>query len=120
MTAGAVRISWGSNIPGREAKSLDVFASAVARFEDLAKSGRIHSHQEYFALTGRAGGFMVASGDVEELQKILAEPETIALNSKAESIVQDFQVELYVGGTDQAVQELMGTYTGAMQEIGYL
>lgn len=120
MTAGAVKISWGTSIPGREAKSLDVFGAAVARFEELAKSGRIHSHQEYFALSGRAGGFMLATGDVEELQKIMAEPETISLNAKAETIVDDFQIDLYAGGTDQAVQEMMGSYMGALQELGYL
>lgn len=120
MTAGAVRISWGSTIPGREAKSLEVFGEAVERFEGYTKAGRIHSHQEYFALTGRAGGFMLAQGDLEELQKMLSEPDTIALNSKAESIVYDFRVDLYAGGTDQAVQEMMGSYMGSLQELGYL
>jgi len=120
MTAGAITVSWGAVIPGREAKSLEVFGSAVARFEELSKSGRIHSHKEYFAVTGQFGGFMLIEGDLDELAKLAVEPETLALNSKAESIVQDFRVQMYGGGTDQAVQEMMGTYMGALQEVGYL
>jgi hypothetical protein len=120
MAAGAIKISWGASIAGREAKSLEVFGAALERFEGMAKSGRIHSHKEYFALTGRSGGMMMIEGDVEELQKILAEPETIALNSKAEAITHDFAIQLLAGGTDQAVQDLMGTYMASMQEIGYL
>ncbi|MDX6216189.1 MAG: hypothetical protein QOG99_1773, partial [Frankiales bacterium] len=35
------------------------------------------------------------------------------------AIVQDFTVQVYGGGTDQAVQELMGSYVTSLQEIGY-
>jgi hypothetical protein len=120
MATGAVVIRWGASVPGREAKGLEVFGGAVERFEQFAKAGRIHAHKEYFALTGPGGGFMIAEGEVGELQKIVAEPETIALNAKAEAIVSDFDIQLFVGGTDKAVQETMGTYMGALKEIGYL
>ena len=116
---GAIRISWGPSIPGREQKGLEVFGAAVERFEQLAKQGRIHSHEEYFAVTGADGGFMLVRGTLEELTKILIEQETLALNVKAAAIVQDFRIELYGGGNDSAVQEIMGTYVGNLQEIGY-
>jgi hypothetical protein len=120
MTTGAVVIRWGAGIPGREAKGFEVFGAAVERFEQYAKSGRIHSHKEYMALTGRAGGFMIAEGEIGELQAMLAEPETLALNAKAEAIVNDFEIQLYLGGTDQTVQETMGIYVGALDEMGYM
>jgi hypothetical protein len=116
---GAIQISWKQSIPGREAKGIDVFGAAVSRFEGLAKQGRIHSHQEYFAVTGSEGGFMLVTGDLDELLRITAEPETLALNAQASAIVQDFTIQVYGGGTDQAVQELMGNYVGSLQEIGY-
>ena len=116
---GAIQISWKQSVPGREAKGLDVFGTAVSRFEGLAKEGRIHSHQEYFAVTGSEGGFMLITGDLDELLKIAAEPATLALNTQASAIVQDFTIQVYGGGTDQSVQELMGTYVGSLQEIGY-
>jgi hypothetical protein len=117
---GAIVIRWAASIPGREAKGLEVFGSAVARFEELAKTGRIHGHREYFSLTGTESGFMLVEGQVSELLAIVAEPETIALNAQAGAIVQGFEIQVYAGGTDQAVQELMGSYVGSLQQIGYM
>jgi hypothetical protein len=117
---GALHISWKANIPGREAKGLEVFGTAVARFEAFAKQGRIHAHQEYFAVTGDEGGFMLVTGELDELLKISVEPETLALNAQAAAIVQDFRIQVFAGGTDQSVQELMGNFTQSLQQIGYL
>jgi len=117
---GAVVVRWGSGIPGREASGLDVFGKAVARQEELAKQGRIHSHKEFFALTGRDGGFMICEGEVEELLRIAAEPETLALNAKAAAIVQDFETQVYAGGSDQVIQELVGNYVTSLGEMGYM
>jgi hypothetical protein len=117
---GATVIRWGANVPGREAKGLEIFGKAIELFEGLSKTGRIHGHREYIALTGQAGGFMLVEGDTKELLSMLAEPEILALNSQAEAIVQDFSIQVYGGGTDQAVQELVGTYTSAVGELGYM
>lgn len=117
---GATVIRWGANVPGREAKGLEVFGDAIGYFEGLSKKGRIQGHREYIALTGKDGGFMVIEGETTELLKIVAEPEVIALNAKAGAIVQDFEIQVYAGGTDQAIQELMGTYSGAVSELGYM
>jgi hypothetical protein len=116
---GAVLIRWGASVAGREMKSLEVFGKAVERFEQLAKSGRIHAHHEYIALTGRPGGFMIVEGEVEELQKILTEPENLALTTEASLIVTDFSQDLYGGGSDKAVQDLMGVYVNELQTLGY-
>jgi hypothetical protein len=117
---GAIVIRWGSSVPGREAKGLEVFGQAIERFEGMTKTGRVHAHREYFALTGKEGGFMIVEGQVEELMKISAEPETLALNAKAGAIVEDFEITVYGGGTDQSIQELVGNYTGAVGELGYM
>ena len=116
---GAVLVRWGANIPGRETKGLEVFGRAIARFEQLAKQGRIHSHSEYIALTGEVGGFMLIQGEIEELQKILLEPENLALTTEATMIVSDFRQDLYAGGTDQAVQELIGIQLSGLATLGY-
>jgi hypothetical protein len=117
---GAIHISWKASIPGREAKGLEVFGKAVERFEGLAKQGRIHSHQEFFAVTGAEGGLMLITGDLHELLTIVAEPQTLALNAQASAIVQDFVIQVFGGGTDQAVQEMMTTYVESLQELSYL
>jgi hypothetical protein len=117
---GAIVVRWGAPVPGREAKGLDVFGRAVEHFEGQAKQGRIHGHHEYLALTGRAGGMMVIEGEVDELQKILVEPDTLRLNTQAEAICQDFEICLYAGGNDKTVQEVIGTFAGALTEMGYM
>jgi hypothetical protein len=117
---GAILIRWGANVPGRERTGLDVFAKAVGRFEQMTKEGRVHGHREYFALTGRDGGFMLVEGETDELMKILGEEDTLKLNAQASSIVQDFEIQAFAGGTDQATQELVTSFTGSMQELGYL
>jgi hypothetical protein len=117
---GATVIRWGASVPGREAKGLEVFGKAIELFEGLSKKGRIHGHREYIALTGSAGGFMVVEGDTKELVSLLVEPEILALNSQAEAIVQDFHIQVFGGGTDQAIQELIGTYSTAVGELGYM
>ncbi len=117
---GAVIIRWGAVIPGREAKSLEVFGNAVMRFEEYAKSGRISAHREYFSLTGTDGGFMMVEGAVPDLLGIVADDDTIKLNAQAAAIVQDFEVQVYGGGDDQSVQALMGSFVASMQEIGYM
>lgn len=117
---GAVVIRWGASVAGREAKGLDVFGNAVLRFEEYLKAGRIHSHREFFALTGKDGGFMIVEGDTTELLAIVAEDDTVKLNAQAAAIVQDFEVQVYGGGDDQAVQSMVGTYAAGLQEIGYM
>jgi hypothetical protein len=116
---GAVLVRWGTPIPGRETKGLDVFGKAIERFEKLAKDGRIHAHSEYISLTGTVGGFMLIQGEVEELQKIMVEPETLALNTQATMIVQDFETNLYAGGSDQAIQQLIGVQLESLSTLGY-
>lgn len=117
---GATVIRWGANVPGREAKGLEVFGKAIEHFEGLSKTGRIHGHREYIALTGTAGGFMLLEGDTKELLALLAEPEILALNTQAEAIVQDFSIQVFGGGSDQAIQELMGTYSTTLGSMGYM
>ena len=117
---GAIMIKWGANVPGREQTGLAVFTRAVGRFEDLAKQGRVQGHREYFSLTGHDGGFMLVEGEAAELTKILADEETLKLNAQAAAVVSDYEVQAYLGGTDQSVQELMTNYTGELQTLGYM
>lgn len=117
---GALVFRWSGSVPGREARGLDVFGKAIARFEQLAKDGRIESHREYFAISGGDGGFMLAEGEVSELATIMADEDTRRLNVQAAAIVEGFESQLFGGGSDGAVQELLGQYTGGLQELGYL
>lgn len=117
---GAIRISWGASVAGREATGLDVFGRAIAHFEGMAKQGRVHGHHEYFSVTGRTGGFMLIEGELDELMKILVEDDTLKLTDQASALVKDFRVDAYAGGSDQTTQQLIGNYTATLGELGYM
>jgi len=120
---GAIVITWGHSVPGREAKALEAFGKALEYYEALAKQGRIHGHKEYFTVVGdvgRSGGFMVVDGQLEELLKIQGEPESIRLQMEASAIVEGFTVRVCAGGSDRSVQEVMTTWMEVQQEYGYM
>src|SRR5512138_72872 len=117
---GAVLIRWGANVPGRERVGLEVFGRAVGRFEQLTKEGRVRGHREFFSVTGRDGGFMLVDGELDDLMRILGEEDSLRLNAQAAAIVEDFEIQAFAGGTDQATQQLMGTYTAGLKDLGYL
>ncbi len=92
----------------------------MARFEGFAKQSHISAHRECLAVSGANGGFMLVERELTELTRIMTEEETLALNAKAAAIVQDFEIQLYGGGSEQVVQQLMGNYAAGLQELGYL
>lgn len=119
MAAGAIVISWGAGIPGRETKALEVFGSAIEMAAGFEKAGRIYGHREYVS-TSRSGGMMLLDGEWEELQKIRSDREFRLMTAKAVNIVQDFRIELMQGGTDEAVQESIGVLLEAEQALGLI
>ena len=120
---GALIVSWGANVPGREAKGLEVFSKALAHFDALAKSGRIHGHKEYIALTGnvdKLAGVMVIEGPVDELLKLQTEEDTRTLLIEAASIAKDFTATITAGGDEQTLTHEITLFTKTQQSLGYL
>jgi hypothetical protein len=123
MANGAVIITWGGSIPGREAKALEVFGKALAYFDELAKSGRVHGHKEYISLTGNVddvAGTMVIDGALDELLKVQTEERTRVLLGEASTICKSFTVRLAVGGDEQSLTGEIGLYSKTLQGLGYL
>ena len=120
---GAMLVTWGGPVPGREAKGLEVFGKSLAMSEKAAKEGRIHGHKEYFALTGNAtalSGFQVIEGDLDQLHELQREDDWLQLQMEAGAITQNFSVTFCAGGSDSAVQEIMQVYMKASGNLGYL
>jgi hypothetical protein len=120
---GALIVTWGSNIPGREAKGLEVFGKALAYFDELAKKGRIHGHKEYITLTGNAdqlAGLMLVEGPVEELVKLQTEEATRALLIEGASITKNFTATVAAGGDEQTLTQEIGLFTKTQQGLGYM
>lgn len=114
---GAIVCRWGPAVRGREAKSLEVFGDALKYWEELAKEGRIIAHREYFS-TMNNGGFAIIEGLVPELQAMMSEDEYLRLNMRAENIVEDFCIELYLGGSDQTVSEMTAMFLETLNDLG--
>jgi hypothetical protein len=120
---GAIVVSWGAPVRGRETKGLETFGQALAHFDALAKKGRVHGHHEYISVTGNASklsGFQIIDGELTELQKILTEDDTQRLILRAQNIVENFTVQLFTGGSESAIQHEMTRYAEVAQEQGYL
>ena len=116
---GATVISWSSTTHGREAKALEVFGNALQHYEQLTKDGRIHGHKEFFSLDD-GGGFILLTGEVDELLRLRGEQQTIDLLADANAIVDGLSVRSYLGGSDQTVGDQMARYTERMRALGYL
>lgn len=117
---GAIVISWGTAVRGREAKGLEVFGKAIAHFDALAKAGRIHGHQEFLARTGKPGGFMLVTGDLGELTAIQASDEVIDLTTAGAVITEGFCVNVYEGGTEESTTNAVARTMRVIDELGYL
>ena len=108
---------------GREAKSLEVFGKALAHYDDLAKQGRIHSHREYFSITGNAGkwgGMQIVEGEIDELLKLQMEDSQRRLMAEAQQIVENFTVQICVGGSERTIADEMTLYADTLKALGYL
>lgn len=116
---GAIVISWGPPVRGREGKGLDVFGRAVEYFDDLAKAGRIHGHREFFSIQG-VNGFLIVEGDLAELLKIQAEDATLQLLMAAGAVVEDFELCVYEGGSEASLREGITRYAATLDDLGYL
>ncbi|GAC1326518.1 MAG: hypothetical protein NVSMB13_11590 [Mycobacteriales bacterium] len=117
---GALKISWGSAVRGREAKALEVFERTLEYFDELAKGGRVTGYRTYLSVSGRAGGLLLVEGDLGVLTGLLTEERMRTLRREAGLIVEDYEIQSFVGGDDQSLQTALRELTAAMANLGYL
>jgi hypothetical protein len=114
MANGAIIITWGTPVRGREMQSLDVFGRSLAYWDEQAKEGRIHGHHEYFAISGNAtqrAGTMVIDGDLDELARLMVAPENTRLLAEASQIVENLDTELCEANSDDAINRYVSVLT---------
>lgn len=112
MAEGAIILTWGSVVSGRESLGLRVFAETVAYWEALKKAERICSHREFLSLTGNTSkrtGLMVIEGEVEELLKVYTEEASHDLLARAGMICNNLTVEFWQVADDQAVARFVNS-----------
>jgi hypothetical protein len=119
VAEGAIILTWGSVVPGRESLGLHVFAETVAYWEALETAGRITSHREFLSLTGNTSkrtGMMVIEGEVEELLKISTEDASHDILARAGVICNNLTMEFWQVATDQAV----GRFVNSLGNLGLI
>ena len=117
---GAAVYRWGAPLPGREGLALRVFERFLEWCDDLAKTGRIHGHEEWMSVTGGPGGLLVMSGPLEELLALQAEDEALRLRQEASLVVSAFDLQVYAGGSDASVQQVLRDWTQAADDLDLL
>ena len=113
MANGAIIITWGAPVRGREMQGLDVFGRALAYWDEQAKEGRVHGHHEYFGVTGNAtrSGTMVIDGDLDELARLMVDEQNTRLLAEAGQIVENLDTQLCEANSDEALNRYVGVLT---------
>ena len=118
MAMGALFIGWGPAVRGRETRALQVFQEALAYYTRLQQQGEIQSF-EAIALEphgGDLGGFLLVKGDSEKLARLRISDETIAINTRAQLVVENFGVTgAFVG---EGLQRLFDDFGKQASELG--
>lgn len=117
---GALVISWGRPIPGREREAMESFATAQQHWEDLEKSNEIISHRPYFGGLRGATGFAILEGEIERLQGVQRSDRFRKVLAHANMCVEDMHVDLVYGGSEAAVQAQMQLFADTLTDMGYL
>jgi hypothetical protein len=118
MADAALFLGWGTAIPGREQRSLEVFQNDVLPFfEGQRESGAIEGYDVVFleAHGGDLSGFVLAKGSRESIATIRASEEMERLLLRGEMVVQGLGA---VGATvDDGIEQGMGLYRQAVADL---
>ncbi|MEA2001384.1 MAG: hypothetical protein U9N84_05800 [Actinomycetota bacterium] len=113
----ALVIKYSVPIPGREAKAMEVFATALTVFGNLATDDKCTEPKVFHHLVG--GGMMIVKTEtVEKAHEILEVDEVRDVIDKAMFTVSDFEVELMVTG--EQLMSNMAKYVAIGTELGYI
>ena len=117
MANGAIIITWGTPVRGREMQSLDVFGRSLAYWDEKAKEGKIHAHHEYFAISGNAtqrAGTMVIEGELTELAQLMIDADNTRLLGEASMIVDNLDTCLCEANSEEAITQ----YVTVLNDMG--
>lgn len=110
-------VGWGAVVPGREAKSLDVFGEVVELYGKLQADGRIESF-DVALLEPHGGdleGFALIRGTREQMEAVQTDPEFRSSLTKGAMVVQNLGVvAAYMG---EALGSEMATFQQAIADM---
>ncbi|MEN8040395.1 MAG: hypothetical protein ABFR95_02730 [Actinomycetota bacterium] len=113
----ALMVSYGTPIPGREAKAMETFADALTIFGKLAADGECSEPEVFHHLIG--GGMMIVKTETFEMaHEILDLAEVHKLLDTALLTVLNADVEIMITG--EKLMSNMTTFTAVGTELTYI
>ncbi|HEY7631779.1 MAG TPA: hypothetical protein VH817_13805 [Thermoleophilaceae bacterium] len=116
MADRVLHISWGSPIPGREERGLEVFNEAMGFYGRLQQEGRIESFDvALFGANSDLNGYIVLHGSHEQLDAAQEDEEFQRVTVDASLVVADLRIAEAL--TNEGVAEAMGRYQEAISKV---
>jgi hypothetical protein len=120
IKTGAVVVSWGAAIPGRERAMLEVLGRVLGYAESLRASGRIEELLLFVAKTGPNRDTLLLRGDLESLATLLADTQFEEHLQDGMLVVQDVVVSLWAGGSPDSVVQGVGLHADKLRSHGLI
>lgn len=118
IKTGAISISWGSVIPGREPKALEVFGKIMLFAEELQKSGQIDQVLMFVPIAGSPRDTLLLLGDTEKLPGLLVDDNFDSHLQEGMLVVEDLRISLWGGGSPDSLSEGLTEYLERLQSHG--
>jgi hypothetical protein len=105
IKTGALVVSWGPAIPGRERRMLEVLRQVLRYADGLVADGTVTEALFFVAKTGPNRDTLMLRGDLETLAALLASDELEAHRQDGMLVVQDVELALWAGGDPRGVSD---------------
>jgi hypothetical protein len=118
---GALMLSFGAVVPGRERLAVDLFTEVGRYLGRLMDSGVVSTFRPYFFADGQVGdvsGFFLLEGDREQLDALRRDEGFVALLLRAGAATANVRVHTLLAGSDAG--RLVNLYREIRQDLGLL
>ena len=114
----AIISTWGATVPGREAKSLEVFMELTQTLSKWAAEGKASPPEVFFNADG-SEGMAIVKGKSDVLLQLWESDENQKLLAKGNMIVQNLKSHLWFTG-DEEIQRGTQVFAEAGNELGFM
>jgi hypothetical protein len=118
IKTGAIAVSWGAVIPGREVKMFETFGKIMAFVEGLREAGRIEQVLMFAPVAGATRDTLLLLGQTDELTRLLVDEAFDSHVQEGMLVVQDLNIALWAGGAPDALADGLGEHIQKLQEHG--
>jgi hypothetical protein len=118
IPTGAVVVTWGPAIPGRERGMLEVLGKVLAYTERLRAAGTVAEVLFFVSKTGPNRDTLLLRGDLRILAALLADDEFEECLQDGMLVVQDVDVALWAGGAPASVTQGIGVHADKLHSHG--